>query len=404
MTVLTSGPGRAPARLLIAFSHLRWDLVFQRPQHLLTRATRDFDVAYFEEPVFEAGATPQLRQRRDTSGVQIITPVLPPGSDALLLQRRLLDGWLDRRDRAGRAGERRFLWYYTPMALAFSDHVAADAVAFDCMDELSAFKDPPPGLIEAEARLFARADVVFTGGQSLYEAKRERHPHVFCFPSSVDAAHFGQARQPQRDPDDQVAIAHPRIGFFGVIDERMDTDLVAAMARALPKVQFIFLGPVVKVDPASLPRGANLHWLGPKPYDRLPAYLAHWDAGWMPFRLDASTRFISPTKTPEFLAAGLPLTSTAVPDVVRGYGAASSAGGVVRICGPGEMAQALQASLNPPEPAWQAAVETLLAKGSWDRTWAGMRRELFAAARRTAPLLPLSSAIRRGHVLEVRNV
>jgi glycosyltransferase involved in cell wall biosynthesis len=408
MTVLTPGPGRAPARLLIVFSHLRWDLVFQRPQHLLTRAARDFDVAYFEEPLIEEGATPQLRQRTDKSGVRIVTPILPPGADPVATQRRLLDGWLSRR-----GPERRFVWYYTPMALAFSDHLDAEVTVFDCMDELSAFKNPPPGLLEAEARLFEEVDVVFTGGQSLYEAKRDRHPHVHCFPSSIDAGHFGRAREALRDPADQAAIRSPRIGFFGVIDERMDLDLVGRMARALPRVQFVMLGPVVKIDPADLPQGPNLHWLGAKSYTELPEYLSNWDAGWMPFRLDESTRFISPTKTPEFLAAGLPVVATAVPDVVSAYGG----GGLVRIAGAAEMAEALEAALAKPDPGWLAAVDACLARGSWDRTWAAMRRELFAAARRSAPHLPLSAAILRADEspqlatkaarvpgLEVRNV
>lgn len=389
MTVLTPGPGRTSVRLLIVFSHLRWDLVFQRPQHLLTRAARDFEVVYFEEPLIQPGATPHLHQRVDVSGVRIATPILPPEVDPIVLQRRLLDGFLDRRP-----PERRFLWYYTPMALAFSDHLEADATVFDCMDELSAFKNPPAGFLMAEARLFDHVDVVFTGGRSLFAAKRGRHAHVLCFPSSIDAAHFGQARQSLTDPADQTAIPTPRIGFFGVIDERMDLDLVCQMARDLPDVQFVMLGPVVKIDPASLPQGPNLHWLGSKPYADLPAYLSHWDAGWMPFRLDETTRFISPTKTPEFLAAGLPVTSTAVPDVVTGYGGAD-AGALVRIATAADMAQALRASLAPPDPAWRAAVEACLARGSWDRTWAEMRREMFAAARRTAPLLSLSSVLRR---------
>lgn len=409
MTALTPGPGRATARLLptrasarllIVFSHLRWDLVFQRPQHLLTRAALDFDVVYFEEPLIEPGVTPHLRQRADVSGVRVVTPILPPEAEPVAQQRRLLDGFLARRP-----AERRFLWYYTPMALAFSDHLDAEATVFDCMDELSAFKNPPPGLLEAEARLFDHVDVVFTGGQSLYEAKLGRHPHVLCFPSSIDAAHFGQARRSLRDPDDQANIGTPRIGFFGVIDERTDLDLVARMARELPQVHFVILGPVVKIDPASLPQGPNLHWLGSKPYADLPAYLANWDAGWMPFRLDASTRYISPTKTPEFLAAGLPVTSTAVPDVVAGYGGANGTAALVRIASAADMAQALTASLARPDPGWRAAVDACLARGSWDRTWAAMRRELFAAARRSAPVLPLSATLRRtdGVTAEMEN-
>lgn len=402
MTILTSGPGAAPVCLLLCLSHLRWDLVFQRPHHLLTRAARDFDVVYVEEPLTEAGVTPQLRTRRDKSGVTVVTPVLPDtlspdravgqaARDAVL--RRLLDAFLARRGH-----DRLFLWYYTPMALAWTDHLTRDATVFDCMDELSAFKDPPPGLLAAEAALIGRADIVFTGGQSLYEAKRDRHPRVACFPSSVDVAHFAQARGTMADPADQAGIGRPRIGFFGVIDERMDLALVAAMAAALPRVQFVFLGPVVKIAEADLPRAWNIHWLGAKAYADLPAYLAGWDAGWMPFALNAATRFISPTKTPEFLAAGLPLTSTAVPDVVRGYGA----GDLVAIAGPEGMAAALQASLGPRGQGWRRAVDAHLARGSWDRTWAAMRREMLAVARARAPLPLIPAALRAGG-LEVRD-
>ena len=401
MNVLTSGPGPAPVCLLLCLSHLRWDLVFQRPHHLLTRAVRDFDVVYVEEPLTEAGVTPQLRSRRDRTGVTVVTPVLPDtlsparavgqaARDAVL--RRLLDDFLSRRGH-----DRLFLWYYTPMALAWTEHLKGEVTVFDCMDELSAFKNPPPGLLEAEAELIARADIVFTGGQSLYEAKRDRHPRVQCFPSSVDVAHFAQARADLADPADQAGIGRPRIGFFGVIDERMDLPLVAAMAAALPRVQFVFLGPVVKIAEADLPRAWNIHWLGAKAYADLPAYLANWDAGWMPFALNESTRFISPTKTPEFLAAGLPLASTAVPDVVRGYGA----GDLVTIAGPDDMAAALQAALGPTTQGWRRAVDTHLARGSWDRTWAAMRREVLAIARKRAPLPHIPALRPQG--LEVRD-
>jgi glycosyltransferase involved in cell wall biosynthesis len=203
------------------------------------------------------------------------------------------------------------------MALGIAEDLPADARVYDCMDELSAFDFAPAGLAEREAALPARADVVFAGGRSLHAARRPRRPDIHLFPSSVDAAHFGRARTWRQDPADQADIPRPRVGFFGVVDERMDLDPVAVTAERLPAIQFVMLGPVVKVDPARLPRRPNIHWLGPKPCAVLPDYLAHWDAGWMPFALNRSTRFISPTKTPEFLAAGLPVTSTAVPDVVQ---------------------------------------------------------------------------------------
>lgn len=360
-------PEMVRSRSLVCFSHLRWDLVFQRPQHLMTRAAADYDVLYLEERRHENVLRPHLDLRSEPSGVTVGTPVLPREAPDPVAEIRAM---LDRH-----VGRRRDLvaWYYSPMALAFSAHLCPSVTVYDCMDELSAFLNPPPGLAGFEARLFARADVVFTGGRSLFESKRRRHPDVFLFPSSIDAAHFGRARAGLPDPGDQAGIPRPRIGFFGVIDERMDRDLVLRAARACPEIQFVMLGPVVKIDPALLPRAGNLHWLGGKSYDELPAYLANWDAGWMPFALNEATRFISPTKTPEFLAAGLRLLSTAVPDVVRDYGAA----GTVSILRPrDDLAAALRGCLEPPAPDWLCRVDAQLAGRSWDRTWSEMAQIL----------------------------
>lgn len=352
---------------IIVFSHLRWDFVFQRPQHLLTRAAEDFDVRFIEEPLFEGDVCGVRREERN--GVTVVQPLVPAA----------LQGTPDADDhvRAVAAAEadstrgRLILWFYTPMALPFADNIAADAIVFDKMDELAAFAFAPPMLKALEAELLHRADVVFTGGAALYEAAAGRHANLHCFPSSIDAAHFGCARAKDGpDPADQAGIARPRIGFFGVIDERMDLELVRAVAALRPDWQFVFLGPVVKIDPAILPQGANIHWLGSKPYAELPAYLAHWDAGWMPFALNDATRFISPTKTPEFLAAGLPVVSTPITDVVRPYGT----DGLVQIAAtPTESAAALASVLAGPEQGWRIRVDARLAFGSWDRTWAAMR-------------------------------
>jgi hypothetical protein len=349
--------------LLVCFSHLRWDLVFQRPQHLMTRAARDHQVVYLEEPRYDSVQRPELALRCERSGVSVATPILPQGAcDSAGTIRGMVDRLtFGRRDLVA--------WYYTPMALGFSAHLSPAVTVYDCMDELSAFADPPPGLGELEAQLFARADVVFTGGRSLYEAKRRRHGEVFLFPSSIDAAHFNQARKGRPDPADQAPIPRPRIGYFGVIDERMDRDLVLRAARACPDIQFVMLGPVVKVDPSALPRADNLHWLGGKSYAELPPYLANWDAGWMPFALNESTRFISPTKTPEFLAAGLRLVSTAVVDVVRDYGAH---GLVTILQSEDDLVASLRASLEAAPDDWLGRVDTRLAGQSWDRTWSDM--------------------------------
>lgn len=362
----SDGSGKNNAPSLFCFSHLRWNFVFQRPQHLLVRAAQSRQVIYFEEPAFEAVEQPFLRIASIQPGLRVVTPVLPQGTSAaaaLRIQRRQVDELASAMPSAGR-----LLWYYTPMALRFSRHLAHELCVYDCMDQLSAFQGAPRGLSDLEGELFRQADIVFTGGQSLYEDKRGRHPAVHLFPSSIDTGHFSRARHKLADPADQQAIGYPRVGFFGVIDERMDIELVARMAQALPHVHFVMLGPTAKIDPTCLPKAPNLYWLGGKSYAELPAYLANWQAGWMPFALNASTRYISPTKTPEFLAAGLPVVSTAIVDVVRSYGASS----LVEIADAADMPSRLAALLEGPDKGWLDRADRRLAETSWDRTWAEM--------------------------------
>jgi len=268
------------------------------------------------------------------------------------------------------------LWYYTPMALPFTNTLAAQAVVYDCMDELSAFAGAPQRLRDLEEELFGRVDVVFTGGQSLYEAKRTRHANVHAFPSSVDVAHFATARTYTGEPPDHQSIGRPRIGFFGVIDERMDYDLLRGVAAARPSWHLVLVGPTAKIDPATLPRAANIHYLGPKSYAELPQYISCWDVAMLPFARNEATRFISPTKTPEFLAAGVPVVSTPITDVVRPYGEK----GLVEIAKtPLEVVRKVEALLERPKEAWLAKVDRHLAAGSWDKTWAAMHKLMLDA-------------------------
>jgi UDP-galactopyranose mutase len=362
--------GSKPRRpLLLCLSHLRWDFVFQRPQHLLTRAARDYDVVFFEEPEYGEGPA-RLATREAVPGVTIAVPRLPSGLPAAAVtaaQREALEAML-----AADGRTPALAWFYTPMALEFASGLQADTTVYDCMDELSAFRGAPPRMLELERALLARADLVFTGGRSLYEAKRSRHRRVSCFPSSIDVAHFAAARRHGADPAEQAGLGRPRIGFFGVIDERMDTGLVGALAALRPEWSFVMIGPVVKIDPADLPRRDNLHWLGARSYPELPTWLGGWDAGFMPFARNESTRFISPTKTPEFLAAGLPVVSTPITDVVRDWGPGGS--GVVEIAEDAEgFAEAIERMLARPREPWLRRVDRQLALLSWDRSWAEMK-------------------------------
>ena len=366
-----SAPEPAPTTL-ICFSHLRWNFVFQRPQHLMSRFARDMSVIFWEEPVDIAPRqTPylQVREADDCARVRVVVPHLPEGMpddarEATL--KRLLDAHL-----ASVKGPL-IAWYYTPMMLPFSRHLQADALVYDAMDELSKFKFAPASLLDLEQELLTRADVVFTGGSSLFEAKKDRHPNVHCFPSSVDRTHFAKARAGLFDPADQEDLPRPRLGYYGVLDERFDTELLAQIAEARPGWSFVMVGPVVKIAPEDLPKRPNIHYLGPKTYDQLPAYLSGWDVALMPFAMNESTQFISPTKTPEYLAGGKPVVSTPVKDVVRHYGQlegvgiASSAEEFVAAC-----ETALELSRKP-ESGWLAEADVMLSSSSWDTTQARM--------------------------------
>jgi glycosyltransferase involved in cell wall biosynthesis len=361
-----------PAPLLVCFSHLRWDFVWQRPQHLLSRAARHYRVLQIEEPLFEDGAKPRIDVSKRAGGITIAVPILPKGlspHDVTAAQRTLVTRLL-----AAHPESARIFWYYTPMAMAFTSHLDCDLCVYDNMDELSLFRGASQEMIDLESELFRRADVVFTGGMSLYEAKRNRHRNVHGFPSSIDFEHFAKARRAgDPEPADQVAIPRPRLGFFGVIDERMDIDLVGSAAELRPDWHFVMIGPVVKIDPAGLPKRDNIHWLGGKSYADLPRYLSGWDVGVMPFALNESTRFISPTKTPEYLAAGKPVVSTPITDVVRTYGGDIDLARIARTVP--EFVAAIEAALHDQESRtdWLRRTDRLLGEMSWDRTWSQMR-------------------------------
>jgi glycosyltransferase involved in cell wall biosynthesis len=366
-----SAPEPQPATL-ICFSHLRWNFVFQRPQHLMSRFARDMEVIYWEEPV-EIGpkdtAYLQVREAEDAPGVHVVVPHLPQGMPEDAREAalgRLLDAHL-----ASRRGPL-IAWYYTPMMLPFSRHVTPDLTVYDAMDELSKFKFAPEHLLSFEQELIDRSDVVFTGGSSLYEAKKDRHDNVHCFPSSVDRAHFFKARSRQFDPADQEDLPKPRLGFYGVLDERFDTALLAKVAEMRTNWSFVMVGPVVKISEEDLPRRSNIHYLGSKTYAQLPSYLSGWDVALMPFAMNESTQFISPTKTPEYLAGGKPVVSTPIKDVVRHYGHLE---GVLIASTPEEFAQACDRALElsrDPEGGWLAEADLMLSATSWDTTQARM--------------------------------
>lgn len=334
----------------------------------MSRFASDRRVFFWEEPIFE-GSEPHLQSRVcPRTGVEVETPVLPAGiggDQAAQIQKILLNAF-----RRQNGLSDCLAWYYTPMAVEFTTVLKPVLTVYDCMDELSAFAGAPRNMQRNEAALFENADLVFTGGASIYKSKCEQHNAVYSFPSSVDRQHFAQARSGQEEPLDQAQIPRPRLGYAGVIDERMDLDLLRHASQSRPDWSFVLLGPVVKIDPASLPRADNIHYLGMKPYDDLPAYFSGWDAGLLPFAMNESTRYISPTKTPEYLAAGLPVISTPIRDVITPYGTL----GLVKIAAdPAEfVCAAAEVLKRGKDVVFLKAVDKFLSQSSWDMTWSDM--------------------------------
>lgn len=383
-------PAQRPA--IVCFAHVRWNLVFQRPQHIMTRLADSFDVLYWEEPREETDCTTARIEREQLGeGIERLVPVLPAGLGEAARDAQLA-GLLE--DVLANITGPRIFWYYTPMMLGFSAAAQADLVVYDCMDELANFAFAPADIAVREAALMARADLVLCGGKSLYEARIGRHPEIHCVPSGVDVAHFARGADGLPDPVDQAGLPRPRLGFYGVIDERMDLQLLAEIAAARPAWSFVMVGPVVKITPADLPQAPNIHWLGRKDYAELPAYAGGWDIALMPFARNASTEFISPTKTPEYMASGLPVVSTSIRDVVSGYGGLNA----IRIADdPAHFIEACEDLLAAPETAraaWRAEARDCLADKSWDGIAARITRELDSAlaARRAAPRTPSTAA------------
>ena len=369
----TTTPSNSVTQDLICFSHLRWNFVYQRPQHLLSRFAKHFRVFYIEEPMLHDGPN-NLEVRMSEENVWIIVPCL----NNKLSENEKIETQKDLLNKLFRnlQIESYLFWYYTPMALNISDHFEPQLIVYDCMDELSAFKFAPPELKIREAEMFEKADLIFTGGHSLYQAKKGMHGNIYAFPSSIEKEHFSLARQINSDPPDQAHIPHPRIGFFGVIDERMDIDLIAKIAEQRPDWHFVMIGPVVKIDEETLPKPDNIHYLGSKTYQELPAYLSGWDIAIIPFALNESTRFISPTKTPEYLSAGKPVVSTSITDVVNPYGVNK----LVSIADtPEDFISSIESVLAISDKSkWLEAVDSFLADNSWDNTWKKMLHHMIA--------------------------
>lgn len=314
---------------IIVHCHLCWDWVWQRPQQFLSRLSQKHKILFVETVGPDPHLAAPYARFRDAEGFPNITllrlqfPSWQWRDGAVVDQerRRLVQEAL-RSDRLAGQFERPVQWFYDPMAVtAFAGHMNECATVYDCMDELSKFKGAPPEIVQRERQLLSVADVVFTGGRKMYEAKSAYHNNCHFYGCGVDVEHFGKARQPSTAiPPELARLPKPILGFFGVVDERMDYELVARLADANPGWSVVIVGPMIKIDPATVPQRPNLHWLGGREYKDLPAICGGFDVCLMPFAMNQHTEFINPTKSLEYMATGRVVISSAVPDVVTNFG------------------------------------------------------------------------------------
>ncbi|MBA2597300.1 MAG: glycosyltransferase [Chloroflexia bacterium] len=363
--------------MLVAFSHLRWGFVWQRPQHLLSRFAREMPIVFVEEPEW-GFAKDEVRIRRD-GNVTVVTPliagpVITHGFGTHVNQNvsRLIEP-LIAPDPAP------IFWYYTPMALGAEPvRILPGLTVYDAMDDLASFLAAPPELRDKERRMLAQVDLVFTGGPTLYRQRRDRHPAVHCFPSGVDGAHF--APRMSMTPVGLEGHRRPILGYYGVIDERLDLPLVAALAGARPEWTIALVGPVAKIDERAIPARDNIVRFGQQAYRDLPSFLAAFDIALMPFARNYATRAISPTKTLEYLAGGKPVISTPIADVIDLYGdvveiAATAAEFIAA-------AKSLLTRTGEEDRQWRTRAARLLVANDWEAIAAEML-DVMARARAT---------------------
>lgn len=378
----------APDAPIIVHSHLRWDFVWQRPQQLLSRLAQHAPVLFVEEAIHEDDrATPALDLTVPMKGIHRCIPRLPGAlrhepEDTLATVRSLVQQAIGRGGALAGQFAAPVQWFYTPMpAPTMLGAFGERAVVYDCMDELSQFKFAPPELVERERLLVSRADVVFTGGYKLWQSKSRLHPNVHFFGCGVDSAHFAKARLSETPrPADLPTDDAPILGYYGVVDERLDYALLDLLAARLPDAHVVVVGPIVKVDPAQLPKRPNLHWLGQKQYTELPAYAKQFDVALMPFALNEATEYINPTKTLEYMAAARPIVSTAVADVVRNFTP------IVRVARSRDgFVAAVRTTLACPEPELIARGIGMAKDHAWESIVGKMRGHIAdAVARRDA--------------------
>lgn len=350
-STLTTGETKETYEMVV-FCHLRWKFVYQRPQHLISRIATSYKTLFIEEPIpFQPDEEFGYNIEKVSPNITVLQPNVNKLEDIgkILTDLQIQDFQI--------------AWFYSPAFASILPDLRVKTIIYDCMDELSLFKGASEALVNQEKYLLKEADLVFTGGKSLYESKAKFSENVHCFPSSVDIAHFKKVEKTLPIPEDIKFYNKIIVGYIGVIDERIDLQLIAETANKMPECEFVMIGPLAKIEEHDLPRANNIHYLGMKKYEELPNYLKAIDIAIMPFALNDATKYISPTKTLEYMAAGKPIISTAIKDVVRDY-----EDSVNIIENASQFCTALHSIIKMDAPSYSSRYSSILQKTSWDST------------------------------------
>ncbi|MBN1593755.1 MAG: glycosyltransferase [Candidatus Coatesbacteria bacterium] len=364
--------------------------LWQRPQQIAVRIANRHPVLYvwprYASELARRKSKSEFTPSDGAKGVHLLAPLLLPFERAIKGIYRinlktissLISAALPRIDADGRP----VLWFYAPRFAPIIDSLDHAAVVYDIMDEHSAFGFARRETMELERRLLESADVVFAGTNALAERKAEFAPDIKYYPCGVEFDHFSSALGGSLPvPAALSEVEGPVIGYFGAVDDRLDFDMIFAVARAYPEWNFLLAGPWLSSRQRSeLETTGNIILPGLVDYSELPAYLARFDVAILPFVLNKLTLHIHPTKALEYLASRTPVISTAIPDVVKFYS------GIIDIVSTAdEFASAVERALEKPnEDAIERGFE-LARSSSWENMVENMWADFEAALSKNRP-------------------
>ncbi len=312
--------------LFLIYSQVCWWGVWQRPQEVAKGMTEYHRVLYISpvqvhECLMRYPDWKFIERIDKGRGITVFSPMIFSGHyrwglifriNRLLILSELR--WLLRKERPV------IFFTNSPFVDYLVPRLRTSKVIYDVIDDFTAFDWAPQNASRMERYLLSSADIVFTGTYALYKKKKSFCKDATFIPCGVDFSRFQRPEDtnPEPEPEDIQGLPRPIIGYAGTLSERIDTSILSGLAERLPDASIVLIGPVHR-SLGRPPRAHNIHYLGLKRHEELPAYLHRFDVALLPFRLTKAAMAINPVKTLEYLAAGCVVVSTAIPDVERFY-------------------------------------------------------------------------------------